>query len=159
MTAARAVAPLPLPAGSSRPAAFRARITTYSDGSFELAPDGSEATLIPVALHDGTVVDFVAFFAADPRRWWTEKLAATHLGDAELNRAQWFGQPINLVPTPALWLTAPEQSMCILDWRADIRAILGDVADIVCSSHELKNFLDRRLCEQVAHRYRISVAK
>jgi hypothetical protein len=141
------------------PPAFPARIRICSDRSFEPDETGTLAVLLPVELDPEIEIDTVAWTPDRPRRWFFERHVASHLGDRALHRAQWFGQPINLVSTPALWLTAPDQSMCILDWQANLRGIFGDVADIVCSSPELARFLDRRLCEQVAHRYRISVAK
>jgi hypothetical protein len=159
MTVARAIAPLPPLAGLSRPDAFAARIRIFSDRSFQLDQSGALATLIPIELHDGTAIDAVAFLAANPRRWWTEKLAATHLGDTELNRAQWYQRPIRLVATPADWLRDP-QTICVLDWwSCDLRALFGDVPKVICASDGQERFLRRRLTEQVAPRFKIEVAR
>jgi hypothetical protein len=141
------------------PSAFPARIRICSDRSFELDETGTLAVLLPVELDPEIEIDTVAWLPDRPRPWLFERHVATHLGDRALRRAQWYQRPIRLVATPADWLRDPQATTCILDWRANIRAILGDVADIHCWPPDLAKLLDRRLREQVAHRYRISVAK
>jgi hypothetical protein len=141
------------------PPAFPARIRICRDRSFELDEAGLLAVLLPVELDPEIEIDTIAWTPDRPRRWFFERQVATHLGDAALRRAQWYQRPVRLVATPADWLRHPQGTTCILDWRANIRAILGDVADIVCSSPELARFLDRRLHQQVVHHYNISVVR
>jgi hypothetical protein len=107
------------------PEGFIVRIHTYSDGSFQLAREGREATLLPVELDGGDEIDTVGWFSANPRKWWRELLVATHLGDRALRYAAFVGMPIRLLPTPAAWIVDPTDSMCILDWRTDLRRLFG----------------------------------
>jgi hypothetical protein len=140
------------------PEVFNVRIHTYSDGSFQLARDGREASLLPVELDGGDEVDTVGWFTANPRKWWRELLVATHLGDRTLRHAAFVGKPIRLLPTPAAWIADPTDSICILDWRTDLRRLFGEVPAIVCASSEMQKFLNQRLAAQVAHSYQITVA-
>jgi hypothetical protein len=147
MTAALAVSP-----------AFTAHIRLCSDRSFELDEAGLLAILLPVELDREIKIDTIAWTPDRPRRWFFERHVATHLGDRALRRAQWYQRPIRLVATPTDWLRDPQATTCILDWRANIRAILGDVAGIDCWPPELAQLLDQHLDQQVAHRYRIRAA-
>lgn len=140
------------------PEPFEARIQSFADGSFQLISDGREATLLPVYLDGGREIDTVAFFSGRPRRWFRQLLVATHLGDQALCHAQFLGKPVRLLATPADWLASPE-GMVVLDWRCDLRALFGEVPEIVCASTEMQKYLDQSLAKQVAHRYRITVAR
>jgi len=141
------------------PPAFAARIRICSDRSFELDASGVLAVLLPVELDREIEIDTVAWTPDRPRRWFFERHIATHLGDAPLRKAQWYGHPLRLVATPADWLRDPQATTCILDWKADLRAILGDVPKVICASDAQKRFLRRRLAEQLAPRFEIEVAK
>jgi hypothetical protein len=134
-------------------------IRTFGDGSFQYAEkgDGRDALMHPVELDNGELIDTVAWFLTNPRKWWREKLIATHLGDWSLRHAQFLQEPIRLLATPANWLTSPASAICILDWRTDLRTLLGEVPEVLCSSNEMARFLHQRLAQQVAPRFRVGV--
>jgi hypothetical protein len=76
-----------------------------------------------------------------------------------LRHAQFLQEPIRLLGTPADWVRSPAGSISILDWKADLRGLLGTVPELICSSVEMARFLDRRLAEQVRHKFQITVSR
>jgi hypothetical protein len=144
--------------------AVMARIRPSSDGSFEYAEpgDGREAAIYPVEMDDGSIIDHVAWFRDRPRKWYRERLVGTHLGDWALRRAAFLQEPVKLLPTPSEWIASREESMCVLDWNCDLRALFREVPVIQCTSKvpgmatRMVKFLDRRLAEQVCHRFKIT---
>jgi hypothetical protein len=123
--------------------------------------DGIFCTLLPI--YDPVsfeVFDVIAWEPSRPGRWWWQSGLATHLGEDDLLAIQLAPRRgIRLVENPQAWLDAKSPVVCILDWNADLRALLRDVSTIHCSTLRLAEFLERRLAEQVAHRFDIRAAR
>jgi hypothetical protein len=135
-----------------------AQIQVYRDGSFQRDSHGKPATLLPVEMDGGAVIDTVAWFEGRAGAWWLERRIGSHLGDKALKSAAFFGRPVRLLATPAQWLASPDEAVVILDWQGDLRRVFRDVPTIVCASDGLAKHLNRRLNEQVRHTYEIRVA-
>lgn len=94
-------------------------ITPYGNGTFERAGAGPAAVIMAVEDSRG-IYDRVAWYPGQPRTWWLEHGFATVLGDEAIDAARWHGEPVLMVATPADWITARGQAVCILDWSADV---------------------------------------
>jgi hypothetical protein len=110
---------------------------------------------------DYDVFDVIAWEPQRPGRWWWQSGLAVLLGEDDLRSIQLAERrAIRLVENPAAWLDAKAPAVCILDWYGcDLRRVLRDVGTIRCSTLRLAEFLERRLAEQVAHRFDIRVAR
>lgn len=136
-----------------------ATIQTFSDGSFQFDPDGPTlAKLLPVEADGGEIIDTVGWEFGSTAPWWLHRRVATHLGDAELRRAAWFGRPVRLVETPAAWLELGGLACCVLDWYADLRAVFRDVPQVVPETPVVEGWLRRALAEQAAPTFDIRCA-
>jgi hypothetical protein len=109
-------------------------------------------------MHGRRAVDTVAWFSSRPDEWWLERRVATHVGDRALRHAAFLQKPIHLLASPAAWLDSPHGAICILDWNCDLRALFREVPEVRCAAPALKTHLSRRLAEQVAPRFKITVA-
>jgi hypothetical protein len=146
--------------------AVMGRIQPFADGSFQYAEGGGrDALLYPVELDDGDVIDTVAWFPTNPRKWWRAKLTGTHLGDRSRRRAAFLQEPIRLLATPADWAASPTGAVCVIDWGCDLRALFREVPAIQCASRapgmaaRMARGLERRLAEQVHHRFKITTVR
>jgi hypothetical protein len=103
----------------------------------------------------GDVYDTVAFDPARPTRWWTEYGLAVCLGEYELATAWWQERPARMVATPADWLRCHGAAFCIIDWNADLHAIIGRAPSVECADDWLAGKLKRELTEQARSRIQI----
>ena len=70
-----------------------------------------------------------------PGKWWLRYGRATFLGDWAIELANREQKPIWLCGTPRAYLQHVPLAVCILDWRADVRAILLQIEHgIICKS-------------------------
>jgi hypothetical protein len=141
----------------ANPLPAMARIETFADGSFQFTKDGKDALICPVEMDGGEAIDEVAWFALRPAEWWLRRRIATHLGDRALRDAAFLGKPIRLLSSPAEWIASSEGAITVLDWTCDLRALFREVPAIRCATPVLRAHLIRRLAEQVAPRFNITV--
>ncbi|MCZ6718335.1 MAG: hypothetical protein O6944_04165 [Gammaproteobacteria bacterium] len=134
------------------------KILVFDDGSYQPCEGGFPALQIPVDDRFGVPYDIVAYAVDDPVVWWMRCGLATVLGEHALFVAEWRGQAVNLYPTPAAWLHSRDYAgVCVLDWTANLRLVLGRVPEVRCLSRTLANELAQRLQEQVKPRFAITV--
>ena len=116
-----------------------ALIRGSSDGTWQPAEeDGFDAMLIPIYTFGNVVHDVVAYEWHRPTVWWLRWGRATFAGEHELILAARDKRPTKLVATPREWLHHSGLALCILDWSADVRAILAQAPNgIVCDSEAL----------------------
>lgn len=121
-------------------------------GSFEPAPEGRNAVIVPVGIAgpDGLwddVFDLVAFYLDAPHRWWL-RTGETLLGEQHVADSIDCGTGVRLVATPMDWLRAGGAAACILDWRqADPRLLFQGVDAIECDTPELAKRLKKRVAD------------
>lgn len=95
-----------------------ATIECAGGGLFQPSPDGFPACLVAVVwpearrFGDAGLFDMVAFRSGDPRKWWLRCGSAYALGEHLLDQPD----PLRVVRTPADWLAAGGNALCILDW-------------------------------------------
>ena len=110
-----------------------ARIEPRDDGTYEptTTADAPSALILGVRPTDGPIFDLVAFSPSQPLKWWTRLGIATLLGEEIRDRTAFFGDPLVIHPTPLDWLRADADGGCILDWRCDLRLLLGGCERII----------------------------
>lgn len=153
-------------------AAEAARVVTQiqprADGSYEPDPEGPvQAALMPA--YDGRdLADVIAWPLRGPARWWWRTGAVPILGADAARRSWWddgtpYATPVLLVETPARWLDrggcgAPFVA-CIIDWRADLRGLLGMATTVQCETPALARRLRTTLENQRRQPFTITVAR
>jgi hypothetical protein len=138
-------------------------ILPHDDGTWSPSEgDGIRAAIVQIYHPDPPceLVDAVAWSLVDPRRWWLRCGLVTLLGETALRKCWWENQPVTLLPTPEDWVLyqGPDPIVVILRWDADLRSIFWRVPEVRCATAALATLLRRRLAEQVAPSFRISVA-
>lgn len=121
-------------------------------GTFELLADFEPGALRAEFLHvpgdDGEIVDAIAWERERPGIWWTRHDLLTHVGWHELEAAWWEERPARLLETPNDYVARLGAGFVILDWTADLDAIIGRVARIECATQALKARLKQKLVER-----------
>ena len=112
----------------------------HRDGSWSPSEgDGSRCAIAPIFDPECPLIqiDAVAWPLTNPGCWWMRRGVVTYLGASELHRCWWENRPIRLLATPRDWICdpGPGPSACILQWDADLRAILA------CLIHENSSIL------------------
>jgi hypothetical protein len=121
-----------------------ATIEPSSDGTFQHAEVGILAKLYQIE-RGGELIDVVAWPFSDPTIWWLRWRAVDLLGEPYLARAAAAARPVRVFETPQSWLhEGVGEGICILDWRADLRAIL-DPFTLVPATPRLARALRRAL--------------
>jgi hypothetical protein len=134
-------------------------ILVSGDRTFQPDDDGFVAALLPVEDHRGVRFDIVAWAVGNPAEWWTRWGLAEVLGESALTKADWRNEPVRLYATPERWLrSGNDMAVCILDWTANLRRILGQTPEVQCESTSLKFELERRLHAQTKPAFDITVA-
>jgi hypothetical protein len=135
-----------------------ARGTTPKVGAFwqpgEPKVDRWLATLPLFELVDGALIaiDMLAWYLAEPTRWWSRTGAIEILGETRLADALRDFKPVRLYRTPQSWNRAGgpgAPGACILNWdgnigmecRAFARALVGDN---LAHARELQRLVDKR---------------
>src|SRR5262249_26257416 len=114
---------------------------------------------IPARYRGRRLVDTIAWEPERPGRWLSHRDLVTHVGQDELDRSFWDETPARMVATPAAFVACHGQAFCILDWSADLNAIIGRAAAVECDSEELRGFLSRALHRQAtAHLRTLKIA-
>jgi len=124
-------------------------IEPSSDGTFQFSSDGRGllAKLYQVFEND-EIIDVIAWPVDATSPWWTLRGLATHLGQHEMRAAWWERRHALMVATPQHYVDHVGEAFVIIDWSADLNAILGDVPGIVCDSAALADRLRRILVSQ-----------
>ncbi|MGE5537478.1 MAG: AAA family ATPase [Gemmatimonas sp.] len=120
------------------------RVSLQPDGRWKSDPAGFLVDLLFVPGPKGPEdpEDAVAWEPARPGAWWRRTGVATLLGSDNIARAG--TAPLAVHATPERWLAAGGRGICVLDWSADLRALLGE-AQLVTDSAPLARRLDRAL--------------
>ena len=101
----------------------------------------------------GEVVDAIGWEEDRPGAWWTLNGTA-YIGEHELRRSWWEQTPARMVSTPAAYLDCHGAAFCIIDWEADVDAILGPTAAVTVDNINLASRLRRTMFDQAAPRRR-----
>lgn len=131
---------------------MRERMTLLADGTFIWGGD-TLADVLPVAGPDtwsapdiGPIWAEVVAWAPDvPSRWHLEAGDVPILGWAAWERARAEGTALTLHPTPAAWLAAGGQGICVLRWNFDPAAVFAGVGELRCAS----GAVERRLQAEI----------
>jgi hypothetical protein len=141
-----------------------ASILPAADGTWQPAPEqpsdeGIECSLYQLTEFDGSLYDVVAWeVAGNGSIWWLRWGRATHLGEWCIELANRDSKPIWLVRTPREYLKHVPLACCILNWRADIGPILGQVRHgIICKSPALAERARRAVDRRPSQRLKISM--
>jgi hypothetical protein len=87
--------------------------------------NGIEASLYQIEERDGSLFDTVAWeIASNGSIWWLRQGRAAFMGEEDIELANSLRKPVRLVPTPREFVKH-RLCCCILNWKADVRAILG----------------------------------
>jgi hypothetical protein len=129
-----------------------ASIATSDDGAYQPDPDGRHAFIVPAIpvsvdalFEDCDPVDLVAFRLAEHGRWWRRLDVVPFLNPGAVERADYFGETLQLWRTPLAWLRAQGQGAVILDPVANLRLWLGGVREIVTEDVAHGDLIERRL--------------
>ena len=92
---------------------------TVSDHGLYVPGDGPLHLVQPV-IHDGEIIDLVAWRSLQPSKWWLRSGLGWALGqDNWTHRNPWDAdEPFPVHATPLDWLRAGGDGVCIVDWTA-----------------------------------------
>jgi hypothetical protein len=112
---------------------------TWQPTAEQPGDEGIDASLLQIEERDGSLYDVVAWETmGDPEIWWLRWGRATFLGDWSIDMANREHKPIWLCATPRSYLQHVPLTCCILNWKADVRAILSQVeCGIICTNPAL----------------------
>ena len=117
-----------------------ARIITSADGRYRRDPSGRPAIIWPVRDSERELVDLVAWHVEAPGHWWLFYADdCPLLGARQLAVARYFGDSIELHPTPQDWLLASRQGVVILRWDVNYRDIFEGVGTVQCCSVDFES--------------------
>ena len=105
----------------------------------------------------GEIFDVVAWERDTKSPWWTQRGIVTVIGEHELETAWWQERPARMVATPRDHAVDPG-TFCIIDWNADINAIIGRAPAVECAIPALRERLIRALQAQAMPKIIISTA-
>lgn len=90
---------------------------TVQNGKFRRLFRGERAIILPVFGAAGYLTDLIAFRLSTPRSFWGFGAGGfAALGENEIERADFFGEPLQVYETPLQWLQAGRKGCCILNW-------------------------------------------
>ena len=117
-----------------------ARIRADKDGTFRRDPEGEPAIIWPVLDSDREIVNLVAWHVETPTRWWLFYADdCPLLGARQLAVARYFGDPVQLHPTPQHWVLANRQGVVILRWDIDYHDVFDGVGSVQCCSVDFEH--------------------
>jgi len=99
----------------------------------------------------GDVIDIIAWPLGRRSPWWTQRGLVTVIGEHELVAAWWDDRPARMVATPRD-CCADSGTFCIIDWSAEIDAIIGQAPAVECATRELERRLRETLIRQATQR-------
>jgi len=134
-----------------------------ADGRFELLsefePGAVDAEIMIVRDEGLEAFDAVAWEHDKPSRWWTLRDVVTGVGEHEISKAFWEERPARMIETPADYLACRCEACCIIDWSADINAIIGLAPAIECATSRLERRLRQALVRQALPKIRITTSE
>ena len=118
-----------------------ARIVTSADGTYKCDPNGRPALIWPVRNTERELVDTVAWHVETPTHWWMYfGDDCPLLGARQLAVACYFGDAIELHPTPQSWLLALGRGVVILRWNyLDLDLLFDGVGTVHCCSFDFEH--------------------
>ena len=119
-------------------------ITTFRDGTFELASDGPNALIIGADLLDDGLDDLVAWCPERPDRWWHRLGFARLLNEYAVLRAMGCREPLLLWRSPFNWLRMGCDGAVVLDWPLALPLLRG-VSEVVAEDVDHGTEIERRL--------------
>lgn len=123
-----------------------ARIITSADGRYRRDPSGRPAIIWPVRDSERELVDTVAWHVETPTRWWMlYGDDCPLLGARQLAIARYFGDAIELHPTPQHWLLAHRRGVVILRWDVDYADTFEGVGAVHCCNSEFEHRFQQAL--------------
>lgn len=98
---------------------------------------GDRAIILPVCANGmwpaiDEIIDLVAFRMETPRSFWTYCGDGSLLGQVNMERASYFGEPLMVHECPLDWLKAGRKGVVILDWRRYWPLYLGGIPALQC---------------------------
>jgi hypothetical protein len=129
-----------------------AGIETHPPGVFDLADHGRRAFIQPVLCGPQytDLIDIIAWFPADPARWWMLNYSGEPLGVDQLDRAEIKREPLVLRRTPLDWLRVNGDGVCVLDWKMSTPALRA-IPVLVCTDAEYGREVRTRLTAPPVH--------
>ncbi len=124
-------------------------------GTFEHLAEAEPGAINADFLHvieGDDLIDTVAWERSKPGVWWLRHDLITHVGGDELAAAWWDERPARMLETPAAYVDARGGGFCIVDWSADINAVVGRVAAVECATPALYKRLRETLIQQAMPR-------
>ncbi len=151
---------------SEKPVTSAAWIMPSSAGTFQRLPEYEPGAVdadwlyvrewVPDPFEEvPEIIDCVAWKKGTRSPWWMWHGIAAHVGEHELRTAYWQDRPARLLETPQDFLACHGAGFCILDWTADVDAIIGAAPAVSCSTDDLAAKLQRVLTEQAKPRFPI----
>jgi len=137
--------------GANLPRFGHARIEPLPNGTYRPAGEGKWGIVLEIHDRHNELVDLVAWFPNDLSRWWLRYGDETPLlGARVLAFAADCNQPVNLLPTPEVWLFAHRERserrlVSIMDWGADLGPLFDGVSRVDCDSPDLRKRFQRAL--------------
>ncbi len=112
------------------PLCFTARIKLVGAGRFRLDPAGELAQIATGRDRLDMVDDQIAWLAGTPGRWYALDGVTPILGARELALAASWGDPIAIHSTPAAWVEAHGEGVCVLDWQSTLASCFEGIPEI-----------------------------
>ena len=109
---------------------FTARVIFVDKTHFRLDPEGELAQIAPIRDRYNWLEDLVAWMADTPDTWHVKEGDQPILGARMLHLAVAWGDSVMIHPTPADWVAAGGDGICILDWGVDLLGCFKDVPHI-----------------------------
>jgi hypothetical protein len=131
-----------------------ARIDVITPHTFQFNEDGKEAFIIPVCYDydycgcQDTLVDLIAFFLDQPRKFFTLLNNEPILNPAAIDKAQIFMGPddfLHIHSSPLTWLQGNRIGIVILEWSPRLQFYLASIKQIQCETDSLASKLHREL--------------
>jgi hypothetical protein len=130
---------------------LRGLILPRADGTFdplgEIEPNAIEVDFLHVT-DDGELIDSIAWHRDRPDIWWTHRDLVPVVGSYEISSSWWDHRPAYFVETPADFIACNGQAACIIDWTADVNAIIGEAESVGCQTTALAERMRRTLLAQ-----------
>ena len=122
-------------------------ITTFRDGTFELAVAGDNAVVVGADLLDDGVEDLIAWYPTRPDKWWRRLGFARLLNEHGVLRAMGCRKPLALWRSPFHWLRMGCEGVTVLDWPLALPLLRG-VSEVVAEDVDHGREVERRLRER-----------
>lgn len=112
-------------------------------------PGAGPCHVVTPVVSNGDIADLCAWRPLDPARWWMRTGSGWALGADSLDAHGGWSSTLDLFATPAEWLAAGGDGVCILDWSAPELRQLAEWPSIICSNAALARALRDALSRPV----------